>query len=241
MRNTPGGLTYNPSEYRAWLSGPALANFVNGLPNSNARYLIAHSMGNVVSGAALRSNMQVTRYAMCNSALAAMAYDASIVDNNYQTPDTDSDAGVRQNFGLASKVNPASTEIVNFSLGPDRALGAWDANNQFFKPQSFADLSGYAYNPSNAVGSRLLYLSTFLNVKVITSTPEAMGYVTRSRSRAAGGKPETGGSVGSFVNMGVGGFEFGNEHSAEWAYSIQKTYPFWKEVLKKFQIDVSNR
>jgi len=41
----PGGTTYNPSEYRAWLSGATLASFVNELPNQNARYLIAHSMG----------------------------------------------------------------------------------------------------------------------------------------------------------------------------------------------------
>jgi hypothetical protein len=239
--NTPGGLTYNPSEYRAWLSGPALANFVNSLPNANARYLIAHSMGNVASGAALRSNMQVTRYAMCNSAMAAMAYDATIVDNNFQTPDTNADAGTRQTFGLANKLNPVPTEIVSFGLGPDRALGAWDANNQFFKPQVFGDGTYYVYAPNNPPGTKLEYLNWTPFPRFVSSVPEAMGYVTSSRSRAAGGRPETQGSVSSFVNMGVNGFEFGNEHSAQWAYSIQKTYPFWKEVLKKFDVDVTNR
>jgi hypothetical protein len=68
-----------------------------------------------------------------------------------------------------------------------------------------------------------------------------MGYVTRSRSRAAGAREDTAGSVASFVNMGVGGFEFGNEHSAEWDYSVQRTYPFWREVLKRFDNDVIDR
>jgi hypothetical protein len=71
----PGGTTYNASEYRAWLCGPTLASFVNQLPNAGNRSLFAHSMGNVISGAALRSGMLIDRYAMCNAAMAAMAYD----------------------------------------------------------------------------------------------------------------------------------------------------------------------
>jgi pimeloyl-ACP methyl ester carboxylesterase len=245
---SPGGLTYNPSEYRAWLSGPALANFVNGLPNANARYLIAHSMGNVVAGSALRNNMQVTRYAMCNSAMAAMAYDASIIDYpNYNTPDTDADAGTRQAFGLANKLNPVPTKIVNFSLGPDRALVSWEANNLLFKPQvfGFSGDKAYDYSASRPLGQKLslgiLGEGTWHELRPVTSLPESMAYVTRSRSKAAGGRPETGGSVSSFVNMGVNGFEFGNEHSAQWVYSIQKTYPFWRSVAEEFNIDLVNR
>ena len=132
----PGGLTYNHSEYRAWISGPALADFVNGLPNPNERYLIAHSMGNVTSGSALRSGMQVSRYAMCNAAMAAMAYDGTLVDyGDYVTPDTDADPGTWRNFGLADKLNPSPTKILNFYLEPDSALGQWVVNNQLFKPQ----------------------------------------------------------------------------------------------------------
>lgn len=239
----PGGTTYNPSEYRAWLSGPALANFVNGLPNGNARYLLAHSMGNVASGSALRNNMQVTRYAMCNSAMAAMAYDGTLAadDPSYQTPDTDADAGTRQTFGLMNKFNPAQTEIVNFSLPNDYALGQWSENNKLFKPQVFADGTYYVYAPNNPPGTKLEYLNWTPYPRFVTSMPEAMGYVTKSRTRAAGARQDTGGSVVSFVNMGVGGFEFGAEHSAEWMYSIQKTYPFWRRVAEEFGLDLTNR
>jgi hypothetical protein len=41
--------------------------------------------------------------------------------------------------------------------------------------------------------------------------------------------------------MGADGFEFSDEHSAEWVYSIQATYRFRKEILKKFDIDVANQ
>jgi alpha-tubulin suppressor-like RCC1 family protein len=235
----PGGTTYNPSEYRAWLSGPALASFVNGLPNPNARYLLAHSMGNVSAGAALRSGMAVTRYAMCNSAMAAMAYDSTVTDYNYETPDTDIDRGTRQTFGLANKLNPVGTDLVNFSLPADYALGQWSANNEFFKPQSFIN-HNYYYRSFNPPGRKLTY-EGFTTVRLITSVPEAMAFVTQSRSAPAGTKLSTAGSVGSFVNMGQGGFNFGTEHSAEWVYDMQKTFPFWKEILRKFDVDVGNR
>jgi hypothetical protein len=248
----PGGRTYNPSEYRAWLSGAALANFVNGLPNANSRYLIAHSMGNVAAGSALRNNMQIKRYAMCNSAMAAMAYDQSLQpdDPSYETPDTDIDLGTRQTFGLAGKLNPAGTEIVNFSLPQDYALGVWSANNRFFKPQKVDLPSGkfYEYRSGAPAGSKLMLGEqggdiNYRDLRPITSVPEAMGYVTKSRTRAAGVRQDIGGSVISFVDMGAGtgGFQFGDEHSAEWVYPIRATYPFWKEILLKFDIDVTNR
>jgi hypothetical protein len=239
----PGGTTFNPSEYRAWLSGPALANFVNSLPNTDNRYLISHSLGAAVCGPALRSGMQVSRYAMCNAAVAAIAYDSSLQpdDPAYQTPDTDADEGTRQTFGLANKFNPVGTEIVNFSLPLDAALGMWTENNKLFKPQFFADLTCYVYEPEYGTGRKLQYHGWNPAPRIVTSIPEAMAYVTQSRTRAAGARQDTGGSVVSFVNMGRGGFEFGTEHSAEWVYSIQKNYSFWKEVLKKFDVDIANR
>jgi uncharacterized membrane protein len=240
----PGGTTYNPSEYRAWLSGPALASFMNVLPNQANRYLIAHSMGNVVAGSALRNNMRVSGYAMCNSAMAAMAYDDNIIDDHYETPDTDEDSSTRLTFGLANRLNPVSTEIVNFCLPDDYALGQWSANNRFFKPQTFATGHFYRYTSGNGVGHKLEYVDAGAFprlVRPLASVEEAMAYVTQSRSHAAGAKEGTQGSIGAFVDMGPGNFNFGTEHGAQWEYSIQKTSPFWKEVLKKFNIDVGNR
>lgn len=233
----PGVETYNPSEYRAWLSGPAFSNFVNSLPNSSARYLIAHSMGNVISASALLNNMNVKRYAMCNSAMAAMAYNGAIQDFNYATADTDLDESTRRAFGLADKLSSVSTEIINFGLGPDHALGVWDLNNQLFKPQIFLDLSHYQYMPENSVGRKLEYVGYSVSIipRAVSSVPEAMGYVTQSRSHAAGAKGEIGNRVVSYVDMGEFGFE--EEHSAQWVFSFQRSHQFWREVLTKFGID----
>ncbi|MEY2506446.1 MAG: hypothetical protein QOH01_775 [Verrucomicrobiota bacterium] len=231
----PGGATYNPSEYRAWQSGPALANFVNSLPSSR-KYIIGHSMGNAVAGSALRANMQVARYAMCNAAVAAMAYDQNIVDFNYETPDTDSDQRTRSTFGLANKFNPSGTKLINFSLPADFALGQWNANNEFFKPQPRLT-ANYYYRPLNSSGRKLTY-EGLVTVRVVTSVAEAMGYVTQSRSTAEGTKQSLSGSINAVVNMGSGGFGFGTEHSAAWEFTMQRTYPFWREILHQFDFSV---
>jgi len=189
--------------------------------------------------------MQVTRYAMCNSAMAAMAYNESIIDDNFTTPDTDSDEETRLKFGLAKKI-PASTTIINFALPADAALGQWSANNQYFKPQIFAAGDFYVYTPSFAPGSKLRYVGPgyWNDGRNITSVPEAMAYVTQSRSRAAGAKlglaEGNDSSVSSTVNMGAGEFNFGTEHSAEWNWTIQRTRLFWREVLTQFQIDTGD-
>lgn len=210
-----GGTTYNPSEYRAWLSGPALANFVNSLPGSQ-KYIIAHSMGNVAAGSALRAGMQITRYAMCNAAVAAMAFDQNIVDFNYETPDTDSDQATRSTFGLANKLNPSGTKLVNFSLPADFALGQWNVNNEFFKPQPRLT-ANYYYRPLNSPGRKLTY-EGLVTIRVVKSEAEAIGYATQSRSAAEGTKQSVSGSINAVVNMGSGGFDFGTEHSAEWEF-----------------------
>jgi hypothetical protein len=231
----PGGTTYNPSEYRAWLSGPALASFVNSLPGSN-KYLMAHSMGNVVAGSGLRAGMRITRYALCNAAVAAMAYDQNIVDFNYETPDTDSDQPTRATFGLANKLNPSGTKLINFGLPADFALDQWNANNEFFKPQPRVS-ANYFYRPLNSPGRKLTY-EGLVTVRVVTSVAEAIGYVTQSRSAAEGTKQSISGSINAVVNMGSGGFGFGTEHSAEWEFNMQRTYPFWREILHQFDITV---
>jgi esterase/lipase superfamily enzyme len=54
---------YNDSEYTAWHTAAALKNFVNGLSFEN-KNLAAHSMGNIVTGEALRQGMAVKNYAL---------------------------------------------------------------------------------------------------------------------------------------------------------------------------------
>ena len=70
--------TYNASEYRAWKCGESLKQFISSLPSGYTKNLVAHSMGNIVVGSALRKGVRsVTNYAMLNAAVPAICYDAS--------------------------------------------------------------------------------------------------------------------------------------------------------------------
>jgi hypothetical protein len=88
-----GYLTYNKSEYRAWLSGVAFKSFVTSLQSDYTKNIMAHSMGNVVVGSAFRQGVGgISNYALFNAAMAAQAYDPTQIDmdrfvfeNNYRS------------------------------------------------------------------------------------------------------------------------------------------------------------
>ena len=236
----PGGTTYNASEYRAWLCGPTLASFVNQLPNAGNRSLFAHSMGNVISGAALRSGMSIQRYAMCNAAMAAMAYDPDPilrnVDNIFlpgtipelrDTPDTNPDPAIRTNYGLENKFNlPGNPTVFNFGLPDDSALGSWSANNLFFKPNT-----QYLYTENSILQPfPLVYQATPVSsFRSVTAVPEAMGYVTKSRTRSAGADLRTNGKIAAGNKIDMKNW-FADTHSAQWRWSNHSTELFWKEL-----------
>jgi hypothetical protein len=161
---SPSLFTYNDSEYRAWLCGPALATFVNQLPNPGRRSLYAHSMGNVITGCALRHGMSVQHYGLCNAAMASMAYDPNPALNidpdtgnewgyifaglpPHKTPDTDPVLAIRDSYGIKDKFNSGTVpRKFNLGLPDDSALNTWVDNNLLFKP----DASGHNYYQTQA-------------------------------------------------------------------------------------------
>ncbi len=235
----PGGATYNRSEYRAWLSGPTLAHFVNQLPNPLRRNLIAHSMGNVIAGAALRSGMEVKNYAMCNAAMSAMAYDPAALHPDcaaYETPDTDPDPAIRDGYGLTNKFNlPISTVIFNFGLPNDQSLGSWSANNAYFKPEH---LRNYYYDdyPMPMTTFRLFHNPFKNNFREVTALPEAMAYVTQSRSRAAGAEMGTGGCIAEKNRVDMSDW-FDKIHSAQWRWNYLSTRLFWEKLTAQLKLN----
>jgi hypothetical protein len=237
----PGATTYNSSEYRAWICGPTLANFVNQLDNPDNRNLFAHSMGNVIAGAALRSGMEIINYAMCNAAMSAMAYDPTITHPDclsYETPDTTLDPAISEGYGLANKFNlkgmPEGLKmprIFNFGLPNDDALGTWSANNKYFKPDVKYDYLASWQFLTNPLAYQQDYFSS---IREVTDLSEAMGFVTQSRSRTAGADLRTTGSINK-------GFEdmtkwFNTTHSAQWRWSNQSTYPFWARLMEVLEL-----
>lgn len=179
------------------------------------------------------------------------------------TPDTDPDPETLK-MGLANKF-AAMAPAVNYYLPPDFAISVWEFNHEHNKPESIPTFfTGRVWNyfpsfPNNVLGSNLISPTNQLNSsgrklwfdiqlgnangpglsltggRVVTKLPEAMAYVTQSRSKPAGNSDIIGGSVQSSVPMDVYGF--GSEHSAQWVYSIQKTFDFYTNFLNRLGIE----
>src|SRR5207245_2425168 len=84
---------FDNSEYTAWRSAARLLNKLTSLNSQYPGhvYLLAHSMGNVVAGEALRlggANLVVNTYVASQAAITAHAYDSTISGSTYLLPFT---------------------------------------------------------------------------------------------------------------------------------------------------------
>jgi hypothetical protein len=221
---------YDDSEFQAWKSAQGL---LNKLENLNAEYpghvyMLAHSMGNVVAGEALRlagSSQVVNTYVASQGAIPAHVYDASVSDpfllqfiyNNPLVPDYLEPSGF--NYGpdtpniygnwLAGNFGGGAVEIVNFLNVNDFALAAprW-CYNQIRKPATY--LGGwYGYNgsPNDAAPWNNFYWQPigssaipFDIVNNLTNRYEVMAYAAESRSTALGATLGVG-NVSQNVNL----------------------------------------
>jgi hypothetical protein len=254
-----GYLTYNKSEYRAWLTGAALKSYVASLPSGYTKNIMAHSMGNVVVGSAFRQGMgDITNYALFNAAMAAQSYEPTRIDfPTRQTPDTDSDPTVQTRFGLSGKFSGITASVTNFYLEDDFATTIWSHNHTFNKPQIILnELGGVlpldrAYGYSNGgwnVGGtlhKLVQLDPIVEtvpLRGVTMIEEAMAFVSQTKSLPAGRTPTDLGFGGWKIDMDTFVFEnnyrsfFGSEHSAEWIWSLQRTFGVWRALLNSFDI-----
>ncbi len=134
-----GVTTFNESEYRAWFLGESLKQYMASLPGGYSKNLVAHSMGNVLGGSALRKGMGVRNYAMIDAAVPASCYDdSSDLHQSFgsNSPDHDTDSAT---LALANKnklASVGSANIINFYLASDDALDAWRLNQEIFRPQN---------------------------------------------------------------------------------------------------------
>jgi hypothetical protein len=207
---------FDDSEYQAWKSAQGL---LNKLTDLNAKYpgqvyLLAHSMGNVVAGEALRladNNQVVNTYVASQAAIPAHVYDASIsnpfllqfIYNNPLVPDIGEPMGF--NYGpttpniygdwLAGNYGGGARQLVNFFNANDFALAAprW-CYDQIRKPDTYGN-GWYAYdgNTNDAAPWNHFYFQIigggtqiFDIVNALTNRYEVMAYAAESRSTALG-------------------------------------------------------
>ena len=232
-----GNFTYNDSDYRAWKSGQPLKQFVESLPGT--KNIMAHSMGNIVTGSALKQGLSVSSYALINAAVPAACYDSNTSLNqwSYTTPDTEA------NLGFRGYLENIGGNLINFYVPNDFELWAWTQNNSLFKPQRFnpsapVGLTGYYYDPAEIAGKRL-GISFLTRIGRFVNTPhESMAYVAQSQTRAVGAEGNTSGSIDMSINLATTyNYADDAEHSGPWNYPIQEIYEFYRDLLASFGIE----
>jgi hypothetical protein len=234
-----GGTTYNESEYRAWFFGESLKQYVDGLPAEYTKHLIAHSMGNIVGGSALRKGMKVANYALIDAAVPASCYDSNTaLQQSYgNSPDNDSDQPT-QALAYKNKLSSVETTLINFYLRSDDALELWVLNNSLYKPEVFYTTTGgdhaYKYHPGNASGQKLFLTFLFSASRNLEQLEESLAYAARSSTRTVGAEGRTAGSITSSVDLS--GFGYENEHSGFWAFTLQKVKPAYDALMDKLRV-----
>jgi hypothetical protein len=251
---TPGlPFKFNESEYRAWNFGDGLSQFINSIQRSH-KTIIAHSQGNVVAGAALRSgDLTVENYILMQAAVPGGCYDTGNIVNSYQrfldaetakpTPDATSDLGYRGYLGLLG----VTRRVVNFQNGIDYALVTgsqwglqtnWEENEVEYKPDIAMGpvTSGYnyVYNSELATGHRVELRNYFDLVREVSDIRESMAFVARPRSKAAGALGAIRGAIQSDINLQGMPYNFtrdSEEHGGQWSRPIQKAWDVYSALM----------
>jgi pimeloyl-ACP methyl ester carboxylesterase len=213
---------FDRSEYTAWRSATGLLNKLNDL---NAEYpghvyLLAHSMGNVVAGEALRlagNSRVVNTYVASQAAVSAHTYDTNIANYSFNYPPWRSQAVTPNIYGnwLSGNYGGGAGRVVNFYNTNDYALqrSVWQLN-QLLKPDQAVAMNGlwdYSYlGPANdpppwnhfeksaTLGFTII---DFDIVNVLTNRYEVMGLSAESWTTALGATPSVG-NVGGNIYLG---------------------------------------
>jgi len=234
---------FDNSEYAAWQSATGLTNLLSKL---NAEYpgqvyLMAHSMGNVVAGEALRlagANQVANTYVAMQAAISAHCYDPSTV--NYATPTPpDRYAQYPTNSGSCYfNGSVGAGTYVNFFNTNDYALSKW-LTDQGFKPDAgygYSSTFDAWYQGSLFSGDPLLFPR---------DTYQIFSYVDPAWSYALGAQLNVGGvfkvnGVYQQVNLpnvwppDTSGHSYGDHiwHSAEFRSDYAQSTLFWNKLLQ---------
>ncbi len=204
---------YDNSEYTAWKSATGLLNKLNDLHANYPGhvYMLAHSMGNVVAGEALRlagTNQVLNTYIASQAAVPAHTYDNSI--SNYSFTFTINFGPFTPNIytNWFSSNSGAVGRRISFYNTNDYALSRphWELD-QLFKPDTSVfgwtyGFDGYPYDGNNSYTAgapddtppwnhffkeNFFGTQTYFDiVNVITNRYEVMAYAAQSRSSALG-------------------------------------------------------
>jgi alpha-tubulin suppressor-like RCC1 family protein len=254
------GHNFDRSEHTAWHSGAGLLDKLRGLNSQypGKVYLLAHSMGNIVAGEALRlanRELVVNTYVASQAAVSAHAYDPGVTDlvdyshgrplfpsGPFYGPTT---PDVYASWFQANKF--AAGKLMNYYNRHDFALSAdsWGFNQQL-KPDQFLDKYGnywYGYDPIQ--GNFFLQHLTMGLLKIyniqesLDDRYQIMAFASESRARPLGATA-LGAGMTQNVDLAViwppdvSGRSFADHfwHSAEFRGEAWKQWNYWFTLLR---------
>jgi hypothetical protein len=253
---------YNRSEHRAFNYGSALKAWVSALSSNYTVSVIAHSMGNVVVGEALRQGMPVRNYLLMEAAIPMGSYvsDAEKLprledkDAEYHTPDYHIIPGSNETtLGYRGYLENVSGTLTNFFNPEDWGLISgftagketnWEKNQLDYKPDGaipgviHAGSWSYHYDPTYPATYPLnerAWVVSGASRNVIDSW-EMKAFVARSRTRAVGAVAHLG-FFRENVNLKTT-YGFGNsrpDHSGQFTRDIQTLNALYQKVRQTLE------
>jgi hypothetical protein len=238
-------IDFNSSEFYAYKASTGLKTYLNqlhsGFPDFSL-HLLAHSQGNAITSEAIRQGAPFDTYILTEGAISASAYNYLAPFNpDFLTQETFPGLMTPeyQPMGYRGIYTNFTGRIVNFFNTNDPVLGVWNLDQKDNKPEGAAYAQRYGYD-----GTNCWHFLEGAPPLLVTDAQESRAFVSRSRTPSIGQQgPLTGhtnqGVIGSAVDLHVRfGFDkaFPDDHSAQWAWPIQRTRPYFQEVLRSCQI-----
>ncbi len=247
---------YDNGEWIAWKSAQGLESLLANLNRNypGKVYVLAHSMGNVVTGEGLHmagTNVLVNTYVASQAAVSARAYDNTVpadalayyysIGQTVRTPDSE---GYYPTNGAPSYFNgiAGASHFVDFYNAVDWALGKW-VGDQAHKPEpgyfysSVADPSGYLWTPS-------LFRAPS-NLDFATDTYQIFSQAVQSYSFALGAETNIAVPFNLSVlpvNLNASPLSFLSTHpghSEQFRFDNMTTGVYWNQLLQSFKINAT--
>ena len=229
---------FDNSESNAWASATGLLNKLNDLNGTypDQVYLMAHSMGNIVAGEALRkagANQVVNAYIAMQGAISAQSYDST-------KPNRTASTNIPPDFYAHYYTNGApcyfngtagAGSYINFYNTND-----WALNNLWSVDQDLKPDSGFSYNYSDGHfydGNGIILLFPIDTYEIFSFCDEAHGF-------ALGKQTDVGGKFsGNQIELNAAPYGFGSlhkDHSGEFNSDSMNRQQFWRSVLQRFDL-----
>ncbi len=249
IRTAANAALFDQIEYRAYKYAGGLKNYITQKAGNGSVYVIAHSLGGVVTSEACKLGAPITKLELMDAAVSASCYDVDTTHYQAATSASDPDLSYHTDGSINGGYRgyfqslPVGS-IVNFYNVKDSGLAAWNINNSNLTKGGTAypgnpivqPGGGFYYNPTTSNVWRYLYGGN-ANPKYNRAVPdlhESMSFMALSRSGPLGFEPNVTGPIGTPINMRD---YFGTEedgHSPQMDHNIQSSeVPFFKRIMKE--------